>query len=48
LAVFPFHSWLDMVSTESHPFLVSYLFFIIPFIDQYFFDPLHPTKSLVQ
>ncbi len=36
LAVFPFHSWLDMVSTESHPFLVSYLFFIIPFMTNIF------------
>ena len=30
LAVFPFHSWIPMVSQHSHPIVVSYVLFILP------------------
>jgi len=30
LAVFPFHSWVAMVSQHSHPTVVSFLLFILP------------------
>jgi NADH-quinone oxidoreductase subunit N len=30
LAVFPFHSWVPMVSQGSHPTVVSFLLFILP------------------
>ncbi|MFU8826520.1 MAG: proton-conducting transporter membrane subunit [Brevefilum sp.] len=30
LAVFPFHSWVPMVSQQGHPTVVSYLLFILP------------------
>jgi len=30
LAVFPFHSWVPMVSQRSHPLVVSFLLFILP------------------
>jgi formate hydrogenlyase subunit 3/multisubunit Na+/H+ antiporter MnhD subunit len=30
LAVFPFHSWMPMVSQNSHPIVVSYLLFVLP------------------
>jgi NADH-quinone oxidoreductase subunit N len=30
LGVFPFHSWVPMVSHRSHPVVVSYLLFILP------------------
>jgi formate hydrogenlyase subunit 3/multisubunit Na+/H+ antiporter MnhD subunit len=30
LAVFPFHSWVPMVSQHSQPMVVSYLLFILP------------------
>lgn len=30
LAVFPFHSWVPMVSQRGHPTVISYLLFIIP------------------
>ena len=30
LAVFPFHSWVPMVSQKSNPFVVSFLLFIMP------------------
>jgi formate hydrogenlyase subunit 3/multisubunit Na+/H+ antiporter MnhD subunit len=32
LSVFPFHSWMPMVSQKSHPISVSYLLFIMPTI----------------
>jgi formate hydrogenlyase subunit 3/multisubunit Na+/H+ antiporter MnhD subunit len=32
LSVFPFHSWMPMVSQKSHPIAVSYLLFIMPTI----------------
>ncbi|MFA7406450.1 MAG: proton-conducting transporter membrane subunit [Anaerolineaceae bacterium] len=30
LAVFPFHSWVPMISQHSHPTVFSFLFFILP------------------
>jgi len=36
LAVFPFHGWLGMIAEESNPFLISFLFFIIPFTTNIF------------
>lgn len=30
LGVFPFHSWIPMVSQRGHPIVVSYLLFILP------------------
>jgi NADH:ubiquinone oxidoreductase subunit 2 (subunit N) len=30
LAVFPFHSWVPMVSQGSHPMVVSFLLFVLP------------------
>jgi formate hydrogenlyase subunit 3/multisubunit Na+/H+ antiporter MnhD subunit len=30
LAVFPFHSWVPMLSEQCHPTVVSYLLFILP------------------
>jgi NADH-quinone oxidoreductase subunit N len=46
LAVFPFHSWVPMVSQGSHPTVVSFLLFVLPttilvfglnFLDRYAF-----------
>ena len=46
LAVFPFHSWVTMISEHNHPVVVSFLLFILPttilvfglnFIDRYAF-----------
>jgi NADH-quinone oxidoreductase subunit N len=46
LSVFPFHSWMPMVSEKANPLVIGYLFFIMPsatlifglnFIDRYTF-----------
>jgi len=46
LSVFPFHSWMPMISEKANPLVTSYLFFIMPtatlifslnFIDRYTF-----------
>lgn len=30
LPIFPFHSWINLLSQESDPYLVGYIFFIFP------------------
>ncbi|MEA3327769.1 MAG: proton-conducting transporter membrane subunit [Chloroflexota bacterium] len=55
LGVFPFHSWLPMVSQHAHPTVVSHLMFLIPstifvfslnFFDRYtFLRTLHNLES---
>jgi NADH-quinone oxidoreductase subunit N len=55
LGVFPFHSWVPMISQHGHPFVVSFIAFILPttvlffglnFIDRYTF--LRASQSLFE
>lgn len=54
LAIFPFHSWVPMVSQHSHPLAFSYMMFILPttilmfglnFFDRYSF--LRTSQALI-
>lgn len=55
LAIFPFHSWVPMVSQHSHPMAFSYMMFILPttilmfglnFFDRYSF--LRTSQALIE
>lgn len=55
LAIFPFHSWVPMVSQNSHPTAFSYMMFILPttilifglnFLDRYSF--LRTSQALIE
>ncbi len=57
LAIFPFHQWLPMLAEESHPYAVSFLFWLFPttvflfglkFLDRYTWlrEAAEPTTVL--